>query len=273
LADRGFEVTALLRPSSDASRVVGLTIARDTGRIAELAALLERRKTDAVVHLAGCFVSEHGPDDVEPLVEANVALGTRLLEAMRLAGVSRLVDTGTAWQHYHSDGYRPVNLYAATKQAFGDILQYYVDLGTVRAVTLDLFDTYGPGDWRPKLVPALLAALRSGRELAMSSGDQSLDLVHVEDVCQAYEVATRRLLAGDPARHATYSVSTGAPRTLREVVRTLEQAAGATLSVAWGARPDRAREVKTPWRGGERLPGWAAQVALEDGFARLVRDA
>ena len=40
---------------------------------------------------------------------------------------------------------------------------------------------YGPGDVRPKLVPAVLAAIRSGQPLAMSDGGQLIDLTYVSD--------------------------------------------------------------------------------------------
>jgi hypothetical protein len=51
----------------------------------------------------------------------------------------------------------------------------------------------------------------------------------------------------------------------------VEQATGTALAASWGARPYRAREVMTPWAGGEPLPGWRAAIPLEEGLAALAR--
>ena len=68
---------------------------------------------------------------------------------MKEVGVKILVNTGTSWQHYENKDYSPVNLYAATKQSFEAILQYYVEVASLKAITLKLFETYGLDDPRP----------------------------------------------------------------------------------------------------------------------------
>jgi nucleoside-diphosphate-sugar epimerase len=56
---------------------------------------------------------------------------------------------------------------------------------------------------------------------------------------------------------------------LREVVATLEQVAGRSLPIAWGARPYRDREVMEPWTG-LPVPGWQPEVTLEAGLRALL---
>ena len=58
---------------------------------------------------------------------------------------------GTAWQHYNNQSYDPVCLYAATKQAYECLIDYYVKVHGLHAVTVKLHDTYGEGDERGKL--------------------------------------------------------------------------------------------------------------------------
>ena len=67
------------------------------------------------------------------------------------AGCYRMVNTGTSWQHYENSDHRPSNLYAATKQAFEEILNFYATAYPLRVCSLHLSDTYGPNDIRPKL--------------------------------------------------------------------------------------------------------------------------
>ncbi|MBM3952791.1 MAG: NAD(P)-dependent oxidoreductase, partial [Rhodospirillales bacterium] len=129
LAGDGIAVTALLRPSSDRSRlakVPGLTVREHDGDLDALVAILADAKPEAVFHLAGKYVREHARADVAGLMRDNILFGVELLEAMRAAGMNRLVHAATYFQHMDGSAYRPLNLYAATKQAFEDMLSYYV---------------------------------------------------------------------------------------------------------------------------------------------------
>ncbi|MDZ5724904.1 NAD-dependent epimerase/dehydratase family protein [Acetobacterium sp. K1/6] len=96
-----------------------------------------------VVRLASLFVSEHNASDVDKLFMSNVVFGAHLLEAMKTLEVNYLINTGTNWQNYCGSEYNPVNLYAATKEAFEDIAKFYTQTTSLRMITLRLYDTYG----------------------------------------------------------------------------------------------------------------------------------
>jgi len=239
------------------------------GGTAEVTDAMERSRPDVVFHLASLFLAQHTPRQIVPLIESNITLGTQLLEAMSAVGVTSLVNAGTSWQHFHCEGYRPVNLYAATKQAFEDILAYYADAGDIRAVTLSLFDSYGPGDTRKKLLRTLRDSLKTDKELHMSPGDQVIDLVHVDDICEAFLHAARLLRDPKHPPLASYAISGGQRMTLRQIVATLEQAAGRTVRVNWGARAYRPREVMHLWDG-PPMPGWQPRITLAEGLKALL---
>lgn len=266
----------LVRPGTDRQRLapggetlVAHLVEPDVGSV--VAALRESR-ADVVFHLASLFRARHEPDDVGPLVEANVLFGARLLEAMRVVGCRRLVNTGSAWQHFGDRADGAVSLYAATKQAFESLLQFYTDSGWLEAVTLVLYDTFGPGDTRPKFLNLLRAAAREGRVFEASPGEQQLDLVHVDDVVEAYVHAAGRLLEGRAAGHERFAVCSGEGRSLREIAAAYAEASGRELSVRWGARPYRDREPMQPWRKGAVLPGWTPRWSLRDGLSQLAEE-
>src|SRR5262249_51804252 len=159
---------------------------------------------------------------------ANISLGTYLTEAMIKTGTEKLVNAGTYTQHYRGNDYSPVNLYAATKQAFQDILQFYVEAHGLQVVTLKLFDTYGPADQRTKLFHHLKQAAR-GQQLPMRPGHQLIDLVYIDDVVEALVLAAQRLLTHRCKGHEQYGVYSGNPVTLREIVGSFERQLGRKL--------------------------------------------
>jgi nucleoside-diphosphate-sugar epimerase len=268
----GWDLHAVVRPHSRTGVLTHAGVRAHThdGTTGRMLEIVDEARPDVVFHLASNFLAEHASADVSGLIESNVHFGAQLAEAMAAHGVGRLVNTGTAWQHMHDAAFEPVCLYAATKQAFEAVLEYYVATGLLRVVTLKLFDTYGPLDPRPKLLAALRGAARDGRRLVMSEGEQLLDLVHVRDVVRAFEVAAARLLAGEVVGHERYGVSSGRVISLRDLVALYARVAGRPLDAQWGGRPYRAREVMKPWTTAPALPGWAPSVVLEAGMAELL---
>jgi len=198
LAVAGHEVSALVRPQADTSRLqaAGVTIHPCAGPDA-VAQIVAGLQPDGIVHLATHFVAQHGPDDLAALVGANLHLGLALLDSAAANSVPWLIDTGTFWQHHGGRDYCPTNLYAATKQAFGDLARYYHETGPTAIVTLELNDTYGLRDERGKLLSVLLDVARSGDRLAMSPGEQLLDILHVDDVVAAFALLVD-LVSRDP---------------------------------------------------------------------------
>jgi nucleoside-diphosphate-sugar epimerase len=266
----GWHVHMITKPNFNLDQIKDIadqvTLHVHDGSTEGMHGILASTQPDVVFHLASLFLSEHTSADISRLVQSNVLFGTQMLEAMTAHGVTRIVNTGTSWQHYENKPYSPVNLYAATKQAYEDILQYYVEAKGIQAITLKLFDTYGPNDPRPKLFHLLEKIAKEGTTLAMSPGEQMIDLVHIDDVVQAFVMAAERLLAGDAQEHEQYGLSSGSPMRLKDIVETYSAVTGCKLSIQWGGRPYRNREVMETWNSYETLPGWTPQLALAKGI-------
>ena len=226
-------------------------------------------KPDIVFHLASMVVTQHVSKDIENLIHSNVLFGTQLLEAMRINNINHIINTGTFWQHYNNEDYNPVCLYAATKQAFEALLEYYVQTCDFKAITLKLFDTYGPNDPRPKLFHLLNKAATTGQPLDMSGGEQLIDLVHIDDVIEAFIIASQQLVGNKVIKNKSYAVSSGQPLLLRKLVETYAEVTNQNIPVNWGSKPYRYREVMIPWNLGAAIEGWYPNTKLEQGIANI----
>ena len=238
-----------------------------TDDIPALAAYIREQEIEGIIHLASLYLPTHRPEQVKDLIDSNVFFGTAVLEAASLSGCVRwFLNTGSIWQNYKVEGnlYNPVNLYAATKQAFIDMARYYTDVSGLRFCTLKLCDTYGPGDPRPKLFKLFKDCSESGEVLKMSPGEQLLDILYISDVVSGF-CRLAELLSSDRQLGEQYVLSSGEQRSLRYLAAAFERISGRQLPIEWGGRPYREREVMVPWEG-PVLPGWEPEVRLEEGI-------
>lgn len=265
----GWDVHIITRTDSNLkildSEVDAITVHQHDGTSRDMVEILSKAKPEIIFHLASLFLAQHRTEEIEALISSNLLFSTQLVEAMTVTGAKYLVNTGTSWQHYNNEDYRPVNLYAATKQAFEDILAYYVDAHDLTATTLYLFDTYGPGDNRAKLIPLLWNAAVTQKSLSMSPGEQMIDLVHANDVVDAF-VAAANCVQSQVSKHTRYSVSSGVPMKLREIIKSFDNASGLSVPVVFGVRPYRPREVMCPQVNYPPVPGWKPKISFHSGI-------
>lgn len=242
-----------------------------TDDIQRLADYIKANEIEGIIHLASLYLTVHTSEQVKDLVLSNVYLGTAVLEAASLAGtVKWFLNTGSIWQNYNvkGDAYNPVNLYAATKQAFIDMAKYYSDVFGIRFCTLKLCDTYGPNDTRKKLFKLFKDYSESGEVLKMSPGEQLIDLLYITDIVAGF-TRLMNLLASDSTLKEEYVLSSGRQIPLKELANLFVRVSGRQLNIEWGGLPYRKREVMVPWKG-EIVPGWKAEVTVEKGISLFL---
>lgn len=229
--------------------------------VSELNKYLVDNHIEGIVHLVSLYIQRHKSTDIPDLIASNIYLGTALLDAASTTSVRWFLNTGTIWQNYNSsdgqDEYCPVNLYAATKQAFIDLAKFYTETTNIKFCTLKLCDTYGPNDTRKKILSLFEDYAKSGEVLRMSPGYQKIDLLHIDDVVSGFVHLINLLNERVELKHE-YVLSSCNQMTLRELADAYESKYNVKLNIEWGALPYREREVMNPYVGNV-LPGWKPQ--------------
>ncbi|PKL19103.1 MAG: NAD-dependent dehydratase [Spirochaetae bacterium HGW-Spirochaetae-5] len=267
LVNEGFEVNLIIRKSSSTELLKDILdmvkLYYYDGTYQSMHEIMFEIKPDLVFHLASKFLVQHRSDEIVDLITSNILFSTHLAEAMVNNDITKLVNTGTSWQHYNNEIFNPVNLYAATKQGFIDILLYYHEARKLDVITLELFDTCGKDDPRPKLFNIIKTAAKNNTELLMSPGEQCLDIIYIDDVVDAFLIASQ-IICEENSIFKSYVVSTGSSLPLKEIVTKFVDENNIDIVVKWGGREYRDREVMIPWSRGEILPGWSAKHSFND---------
>lgn len=277
LISKGWNIHIICRTESNLVQVQdivdALTIHFHDGTTEQMKVIFEKARPNVVFHLASLTLTEHKLNDIEPLIKSNILFGNQVVEAMVQTGCYQLINTSTYWQNYEGKQYSPVCLYAATKQAFETILQFYLETSPLSLITLTLSDTYGPNDPRQKLIPLMLKASKNNNVLLLSPGFQYIDLVYIDDIINAYNIAALRFDEIPDLKNEKYTVSSEKPLQIRELVKIFEDEININLQIKWGGKPYRSREVMFPRIYGEILPGWRARINLKEGIKNIILKA
>lgn len=242
---------------------------------------IQAHRIAACVLLAGSI--EVGRSVREPLAfwANNVAAPLALLERLRRAEISGVVFSSTAAVYGPPETIpipedhplRPASPYGDTKLALERVLAALHRAGGPAWMALRYFNAAGAAvadgigeahEPETHLIPlACLAALGAAPPLSVMGDDYDTpdgtairDYVHVEDLAEAHVAAVRACLEG---RSGVYNLGTGKGHSVREVLRTVEAAAGRPVPHAVVPRRagDVARLVADPARAGAEL-GWRA---------------
>ncbi len=268
-----YNIIALIRDSSDISQLEALncTIERFAD-FSEIDTIFSENNIDGVLHFASNVVVEHTVNQIDSLLESNIKFGVYLLEACKKYNVKWCINTGTFWQNYESEDYNPVNLYAATKEAFQDIAKYYTQISDLIFTTIKLNDTFGPNDTRPKIFNLWDKYSKSGEILDMSKGEQVIDISYIEDVLSAFKTMIENLQNDDNTiyNNSCYVVSSSQRMPLKKLAILFEKVTKKKLNINWGGRPYRDREVMKPYDSGILVSNWKQKYTLEEAIIKTI---
>ena len=236
LVARGHDVTSFNRGHYPALDALG--VRQVAGDLADRDAVLTAFAGgfDAVFHNAakagawGSYDSYH---------QANVVGTQNVLDACRAHGIGKLIHTSTPSVTHRAT--HPVEGGTAESVPYGENFQApYATTKTIAekavlaandaglaTVALRPRLIWGPGD--AQILPRLVERAKAGRLRFVGDGNNLIDTTYIGNAAQAHFDAFDHLAPGAACAGKAYFISNGDPRSTRETVNMLLQAAGAPL--------------------------------------------
>ena len=216
---------------------------------------LEELQVEGVVHLAAKKSPGHSIHDPLHYYRENVGGLTSVLEAMRRAGVDKLVLSSSS-SVYGTAGRMPisedVNLcpespYGETKVVAEWLVKASAQAYGLRYIILRYFNVAGAGRrglhdrGTANLIPIVLQSLRNKRNPTVYGADYPTpdgscirDYVHVVDLAEAHAAAATQMVAG--RTNGTYNVGTGVGSSVLDVLDVIRSTVGIDFQTEVGAR-------------------------------------
>jgi len=257
----------------------------DYGDRGVLARIFGEESIDAVVHLAAETTVATSVSDPAIYFQNNTVNGLALLEAMRVAGVMRLVFSSTAATYgepvttpiTEEHPQQPINAYGESKLMFERCIRWYHRAYGLKSASFRYFNAAGATEHRGEahrheshLIPLVLdVAARDrpsvdiyGSDYPTRDGTCVRDYVHVADIADAH------LLALDAVDHLGldwFNIGTGTGHTVAEVVSAVERVTGQPVQVR--RRERRPGDPATLVASSDRIRqvlGWTPQYTQLD---------
>jgi UDP-glucose 4-epimerase len=246
LAARGDQVIAFdiaRTPKLDAVLAEHSNVEFIRGEITEwpqVAAIMQTRKPDAVVHCAAIVGVTNSLASPIGTFRVNVDGSLNVMEAMRLFGVKRMVNLSSEETYgiFEKDRIdethpnRPLQPYGISKYAVERLSCDYVSLYGLEVLHVRTCWVYGPGLPRPRVPKTLVDAAVAGTKLHLDSGgDYRVDHVYIDDCVDGII----RVLDKPQHRHDVYHIATGEAPSLAEIVAHVKEIVpGADLKIGAG---------------------------------------
>ena len=249
-------------------------------------ALIEGSVTDArtaeaavrgagrVFHLAALADIVPSIENPEAYFQSNVAGTFAMLEAARQAGVRRFVFAASSSAYGIPEAYptpetapaAPRYPYALTKHLAENIVLHWADVYGMPAVSLRLFNVYGPRSRTAGSYGAVfgvfLAQMLAGKPLTVvGDGTQRRDFTYVGDVAEAFLAAAESSISGE-----AFNVGSGVPVTVNKLVELL----GAKDVVHIPKRPGEPDITHADISKIRSRIGWVPRISFDDGVARVL---
>jgi UDP-glucose 4-epimerase len=243
---------------------------------------------DGVLHFAALALVAESVEHPERYHRGNVVGTLNLLDAMRAAGVPRLVFSSTCAVYGEPDEVpmpetlrtEPVNAYGNSKLAVDRMIADECRAHGLGAASLRYFNVAGASgrfgeDHYPEthLIPLVLQAAAGtcehvsvfGTDYPTPDGTAIRDYIHVEDLGRAHLLALDAL---EPGRHRVYNLGNDLGFSVREVIEAARRVTGREIPVKEEPRRpgDPAQLVASSARIREEL-GWEPEKDLETTIA------
>lgn len=201
---------------------------------------------DGVLHFAALALVSESMAHPERYYRTNVAGTLNLLDAMRDAGVPRLVFSSTCAVYGQPDAVpiaetaptRPANAYGASKLAVDRMISDECLAHGLGAVSLRYFNVAGASsglgedhDPETHLIPNVLRVAQKlhplveifGTDYPTPDGTAIRDYIHIDDLSAAHLLALDGTRAGE---HRIFNLGNGSGFSVREVIATAERVTG-----------------------------------------------
>lgn len=267
LINEGHSVTCILRKESKVSEIHNsckrIYYENDSNFNLE-----DFNQIHAIIHLATYFTNSHKIEEINQIIESNIILGLKLLEIASFHQIP-FINTSSYAQISKENQGQPQNLYAASKESFRNFMKFYSWNNNFTILDLELFDSYGLNDRRPKFYRLAIESFIKNKEFGMSHGEQEICIIHVSDISAAI-IHSLGLIDQKSKYYSWTLFDPSNTIKIKDLSILIRELCNSDAKIQFGYYPYRVNEIFKMNSTFTKLPLWEPRVSLKEGLKEII---
>ncbi len=281
LAEDSFDVYLLVRTNSnlirlDAVRNKVKLLYGDLTDSEAVSAAVKVSQPEIVFHLASTLWVKQQVVSNETHFRVNVLGTLHLLRILAercpaakivFMGSSSVYGSGSCLKE--DSPLKPSTVYSSSKASASIVLQTFAEFHNLRTVELRLFMPYGMWEHPSRLIPHTILSAMEGKDVLVSLGTQTRDLVYIDDIVEALVCsALQELPVG-----SVLNLGSGVGLSVREIVERILHLMGDPVKPCFGTipmRPDEMMENSSDISLLRSRLAWSPRTSVDEGLRKTI---
>lgn len=174
-----------------------------------------KNSSDRLINLATLYIpNPNSVLDLKNLIEANILFPASVYNYLAYNKNLKIIN---ALSYHQLLSFKAQNVYSLSKELFKEFLDHQ----KTEIVNLYIFDTFGAGDTRNKVVDIFIKNVLTGNQITIPTNEVKINLADVQPVCKS-------LMKSIDLRDGSYSVKSPDTISLEDLVKMIMEISNKT---------------------------------------------
>ena len=230
--------------------------------------IINDEEPDIIIHMASSRYLEGQSAEIQ--LDINVKGFKNVLGSIKNNNKTRLIFVNSYIANLSGNYSNNVNFnnYLNSKKAASELFQKNVQEGFVTGSELRLSTTYGPWDYKNRLVISTILYVASGREIILKSPHSYRDFIYIDDIVDAIN----KLINKPFIKADLLELSSGKSNSVFQIVKKINKFMGSDFKNNFDAGKD--DKMKTIMKSdnslAKKLLSWSPKVKIDDGLKNTI---
>jgi nucleoside-diphosphate-sugar epimerase len=190
---------------------------------------LKNINVDYFINFATLYNNDHKHDQISDFIESNVTFPTLIYDIIHYR-TKKIINFGSMMQHSKNRDLISKNLYAATKNAFEMISNYYSTINKkTKFYNIKFYESFGNNDNRKKLIPTIINNYKKNMTTKIVSKKLSLNIIHTDDIINSIMI-----LINNNIKSGNYCIRNTVDIKISNLISNLNQNLNKKIKVKYG---------------------------------------
>ena len=228
-----------------------------------LSSQLKNIKADYFINFATLYSNNHSHSQIVDFIESNILFPTLIYDIINNK-IKKMINFGSMMQHSKDEKLVSKNLYAATKNAFEMIANYYVNTNNkTKFYNIKFYESFGDNDKRKKIIPTIINNYKQNKITKIISKQLALNIIHTDDIINSIMI-----LLNNNITPGTYCIKNTKNIKISNLINTLNKVLNKKIKVKYGNKSI----TSNYYNSLKILPKWKPIKNLENKIIRTFKN-